>query len=71
MFRLIPSEYVFAGIYFPPFFLAVVFGLLGAIAISKLFNAFRVGRFFWHPALAFAALWAITTSLIGLMVDAP
>ena len=71
MFRLIPSEYEFAGIYFPPFFLAIVFGLLCAIAICKLFNAVGVSRFFWHPALAFAALWAITTSLIGLLVVVP
>jgi hypothetical protein len=71
MFRMIPAEYTFAGIYLPPLFLVIVLGLFSAIAISKLSDVLRIGRFFWQPSLAFAALWAVMTSLIGLLFIAP
>jgi hypothetical protein len=30
-----------------------------------------MSRFFWHPGLAFVALWVLMTSLIGLTVIPP
>jgi len=71
MHNHIPSEYALLGVYVPPAFLAVAGGLLCAIGIAKALNRTGLSRFFWHPPLAFAVLWVLMTSLIGLLIIAP
>ena len=71
MHNHIPAEYVLLGVYVPPFFLAAALGLLCAIGVAKGLNQTGLSRFFWHPPLAFAALWVLATSLIGLLIIAP
>ena len=71
MFDQIPSEVSFQWVYFPPFFFTVVFGFVCALGVAKLLNLTGFSRFFWHPGLAFVALWVLMTSLIGLTVISP
>lgn len=70
MFRT-PSEVQLLGIYLPPFFLVCAFGLLCALVISQILNWSGMNRWFWHPPLAFVAMWVLASSLIGLMIIAP
>ncbi|QDT48958.1 DUF1656 domain-containing protein [Symmachiella dynata] len=67
----IPSELQFLGIYLPPFFLVCLFGLFATVAITQILNWTGLSRFFWHPPLAFAAMWVATSSLIGLVMISP
>jgi hypothetical protein len=71
MFTGVPSEIQILGMYFPPLFVAIVAGLVFAIAVAKLLNRTGFSRFFWHPPLAFAALWLLATALTGLLVITP
>ncbi len=41
------------------------------MARGKLLNRAGVSRFFWHPGLAFLALWVLISSLLGLTVIPP
>ena len=67
----VPSEVQFLDVYLPPLFVAIVAGLLCAMVFAKLLNATRISRFFWHPPLAYAALWLLATALIGLFIITP
>ena len=71
MFDKIPSEISFQWAYFPPFFFTIVVGFIGTLAVAKALNASGISRFFWHPGLAFVALWVLITSLIGLTFIPP
>ncbi len=67
----VPSEIQILGVYFPPLFVAIVAGLVCAIVATRLLNLTRLSRFFWHPPLAYAALWLLATALIGLFIITP
>jgi len=67
----IPSEVQILGVYFPPLFVAILGGLFCAMVMAKLLNLSGLSRFFWHPPLAYSALWLLATSLIGLLIIAP
>ena len=71
MFTGVPSEVQILGMYFPPLFVAIVAGLLGAIVVARLLNRTGLSRFFWHPPLAFAAMWLLATALTGLFIITP
>jgi len=71
MFTGVPSEVQILGIYFPPLFVAILAGLLCAMAITRLLNLTGLSRFFWHPPLANAALWLLATALIGFFIITP
>jgi len=71
MFTGVPSEVQIIGMYFPPLFVAIVAGLLGAMVVARLLNRTGLSRFFWHPPLAFAAMWLLGTALTGLFVITP
>jgi hypothetical protein len=66
-----PSEVQLLGIYLPPFFWVCLLGLLCAVAITQVLNRTGLSRFFWHPPLAFVAMWVLASSLVGLIVIAP
>ena len=66
-----PSESQLLGIYLPPFFLVCVFGLLCTVVITQILNRTGLSRWFWHPPLAFVAMWVLASSLIGLVIIAP
>ena len=67
----VPSETQFLGLYLPPLFVAIVAGLVCAIVVASLLNLTRLSRFFWHPPLAYAAMWLLATALIGLFIITP
>ena len=71
MFSGVPSEVQILGVYFPPLFVAILAGLLCAMAITRLLNQTGLSRFFWHPPLANAALWLLATALIGFFIITP
>jgi hypothetical protein len=71
MFTGVPSEVQILGVYFPPLFVAILAGLLCAMAITRLLNQTGLSRFFWHPPLANAALWLLATALIGFFIITP
>ena len=71
MFTNVPSEVRILGVYFPPLFVAIVAGLLCAIVVASLLNQTRLSRYFWHPPLAYAALWLLATALISLFIITP
>jgi hypothetical protein len=71
VFEKIPAELSFESVYFPPFFFTVVLGFLCAWFAAKLLNITGVSRYFWHPGLAFLALWVLMSSLLGLTIIPP
>jgi hypothetical protein len=71
MFTDIPAEIQILGVYFPPIFVAILAGLLCAIGLARLLNWTGLSRFFWHPPLAFAALWLLSVALIDLICIVP
>jgi hypothetical protein len=48
-----------------------LFGLLCSVAMSQVLNWTGASRLFWHPPLAFVAMWVLASSLIGLVIIAP
>lgn len=71
MFDKIPAELPVESIYFPPFFFTVLLGFVCASFAAKLLNLAGASKFFWHPGLAFLALWVLMSSLLGLTVIPP
>ena len=71
MFLDTPSEIQILGVYFPPLFVAILAGLLCAIGLARLLNWTGLSRIFWHPPLAYAALWLLSTALVSLIFIAP
>jgi hypothetical protein len=66
-----PSEFLFFGLYFPPLFVAIMAGLVCATFVARQLNLSALSRYFWHPQLAYAALWLLATALISLFILAP
>jgi hypothetical protein len=67
----IPSEMHVAGVYVPPALVIALLGLVAAWAVSKILNRTRLARFVWKPPLAFLAIWALLSAIIGLTLVAP
>lgn len=66
-----PSEVQIFGVYLPPFFFVCVLGLICAVVTGHVLNQTGLSRLFWHPPLAFLAIWVLASSLIGLVAIAP
>jgi hypothetical protein len=71
MFHPIPSELPIGGTYLPPALLLGLLGLAAAWVVTKILNRTRLSRFFWNPPLAFLAIWALMSAVIGLFLLAP
>jgi hypothetical protein len=71
MFHPIPSELPVGGVYLPPALLLGLLGLAAAWVVTKILNRTRLSRFFWNPPLAFLAIWALMSAVIGLFLLAP
>ena len=48
-----------------PLFLICLLGLLGTLAITQVLNWTGLSRLFWHPPLAFVALWVLASSQVS------
>ena len=68
---LIPAELNLLGAYVPPFFVMCLIGLLLSLVISSALNKLGWSRLFWHPPLAFLAIWVLSSSLIGHLWISP
>ena len=66
-----PAEMVFGGVYVPPALVVGLLGLLAAWGVARILNRTRLARFFWKPPLAYLAIWALLSAIIGLTVLAP
>ena len=71
MLGSIPIDISYGGVYIPPLFFVVLFGVISAHVVSAILNSTGLSRYFWHPPLAFAALALLMISLIGLIIFAP
>jgi len=71
MIENIPVEISFSGVYFPPIFFVIVFGVIGAFVITSVLNRTGLSKYFWHPPLAFLAISAIISAIIGLLILRP
>jgi len=67
MFENIPVEISYGGIYIPPLFFVVLFGVISAYFITAILNRTGLSRYFWHPPLVFVALVLLMSSLIDLI----
>ncbi len=61
----VPVELSLNGIYYPPWLLAAVLGLVLAMTLTNLANLSGLSRWVWHPPLFFTALVVVCTLLIG------
>jgi uncharacterized membrane protein YeaQ/YmgE (transglycosylase-associated protein family) len=66
-----PVEISFSGVYFPPIFFVIVFGILGALVITSVLNRTGLSKYIWHPPLAFLAISAIISTVIALLLLSP
>ena len=66
--NLIPSEFAFGDIYFPPLLIASILGLILAWLTAQTLNRYRLSRFFFYPPLVLLAFAVIYTVLIGTFV---
>ena len=71
MFEQIPAEVSFGWVYLPPWFFVVAFGVIGAYIITAILNTTGLSKYFWHPPLAFVAIAAIISAIIGLLILRP
>lgn len=71
MFEHIPAEVSFGWVYFPPWFFVVLFGVIGAYIMTAVLNKTGLSRYFWHPPLAFVAIAALLSAVIGLLILPP
>jgi hypothetical protein len=67
----VPAEIQFLGLYIPPLFVSILAGLVCAVVVARRLNLTGLSRFFWHPPLAYAALWLLATALISLFILRP
>ena len=66
--QYVPAEFAIGGVYLPPLFIASILGVIVASITARLFNRYRLSRFFFYPPLVFVALAVIYTGLIGTFV---
>ena len=71
MIENIPVEISFSGVYFPPIFFVIVFGVIGAFVITSVLNRTGLSKYFWHPPLAFLAISALISAVIALVFLSP
>jgi len=63
----VPSEFAIAEVYFPPLLVAAIAGLIAAVATAIWMNRLRLTRHLANPSLAFLAITAIYTVVIGTL----
>ena len=66
-----PAEFQLFGVYLPPLFLVCLLGLLCTVTAARTLNRTGLSRIFWHPPLAFFAMWVLASSLISLVLITP
>ena len=62
---LIPKEFSLGGVYFPPWLIAALFGVIATWLSVALLNHLHLSRFFAYPPLVFLAMAVIYTVGFG------
>ncbi len=68
MLKQIPHEFVMGDVYLPPLLIAAFLGALAAYVTIRLFNRYRLSRYFIYPPLVSLSLMIIYTVFIGTFV---
>ena len=68
---LIPAERAVGGLLFPPVLVVCILGLFVTLLFTRALNRARLNRYFWNLPLAFMAMWAFFSAVIGLVFIAP
>ena len=68
MLTPIPHEFVIGGVYIPPMLVAALFGIVGALATTRLLNRYRLSKYFFYPPLVSLALMILYTLFIGTFI---
>ena len=63
-----PHELSIGVVYFSPLLINAVLGIAAAWLTGRLFNRFRLSRFFYHPPLVLLALAVIYTGLFSIFL---
>ena len=66
-----PAEISVGFAYVPPILVVLVVGIVAAMILARILNRTGLSRFFWHPQLAFLALWVLMSSLVALFLVSP
>ncbi len=63
-----PHEFAIGGVFMPPLLVAGFLGTIAAVLTARLFNRYRLSKYFFYPPLVFLALAIIYTVLIGTLI---
>ena len=65
---LVPHELALGGVFMPPLLVVSMLAVIATVATARLFNHYRLSRYFYYPPLVFVALTVIYTVVIGTLV---
>ena len=68
MMTPIPHEFVIGGVYVPPMLVAALFGIIAALATTRLLNRYRLSKYFFYPPVLSLALMLLYTLFIGTFI---
>jgi hypothetical protein len=66
--KQIPHEFVIGEVYLPPLLVAAFLGALAAYLTIRIFNRYRLSRYFYYPPLVSFSLMIIYTVFIGTFI---
>jgi hypothetical protein len=65
---LVPHELALGGVFMPPLLVVGMLAVIAALVTARLFNRYRLSRYFYYPPLVFVALTVIYTVVIGTLI---
>ena len=65
---LVPHEIALGGVFMPPLLVVGMLAVIASVVTARLFNRYRLSRYFYYPPLVFVALTVIYTVVIGTLV---
>ena len=64
----IPHEFAIGGIYMPPLLVAGILGVIITVMTVRVFNRYRLSRYFFYPPLVSLSMVVIYTVFIGTFI---
>jgi hypothetical protein len=64
----VPHELAIGGVYLPPMLVAGVLGLIATVMTTRLFNLYKLSKYFFYPPIVSLALMIIYTVFIGTFI---
>ena len=65
---LVPHELAVSGVFMPPLLVVGILAVIASIVTARLFNRYRLSRYFYYPPLVFVALTVIYTVILATLV---